>query len=314
MMLDENIVAVSPSTTYRVLAAAGHMRRWNNKTSKKGNGFIQPLKPHEHWHTDISYLNLGGTFFFLISVLDGCSRYIISWDIRPSMTEADVEIVLQKAHEQYPAAKPRIISDNGGQFIAKDFKEFIRGHGMTHVRTSPNYPQSNGKIERFHKSLKEECLRRKTPLTLTEAKRIVAEYIKYYNNQRLHSSLGFIAPLDRLQGRAETIFKERNQKLERAREQRKINRQIDRAKLVNAPLTNNPRQETIISIGETEASSAEEQLARDNRLKVRRNVDVEVVETDHLISTKKHFREFSHTSKKPILQSLNHERDLSNSR
>src|SRR5215469_11783545 len=84
-------------------------------------------------HMDVSYLNIGGTFYYLCSVLDGYSRYIVNWDIRESMTEADIEIILQGAKEKYPEARPRIISDNGPQFIAKDFKEFIRISGMTHV-------------------------------------------------------------------------------------------------------------------------------------------------------------------------------------
>jgi len=96
-------------------------------------------------------------------VLDGFSRFIVHWDLRPAMTEADIEIVLQAARELYPEAKPRIISENGPQFIARDFKEFIRIAGMTHVRTAPYYPQSNGKIERWHKSLKSECIRPGTP-------------------------------------------------------------------------------------------------------------------------------------------------------
>jgi len=86
-----------------------------------------------------------------------------------------VEIILERAREQYPEASPRIISDNGPQFIAKDFKELIRICGMTHVKTSPYYPQSNGKIERWHKSLKSECIRRKTPLSLTDAQQAVSE-------------------------------------------------------------------------------------------------------------------------------------------
>ncbi len=142
MMLDRDIVAVSPSSVYRVLRDAGVLRRWNPKPSKKGTGFVQPLGPHEHWHVDISYLNIGGTFHYLCSLLDGCSRYVVHWEIRESMKEVDVEIILQRAREKFPGAAPRIISDNGPQFIAKDFKEFIRICGMTHVRTSPYYPQS----------------------------------------------------------------------------------------------------------------------------------------------------------------------------
>ena len=141
------------------------------------------------------------------------------------MEETDIEIILQKAKEKFPEARPRIISDNGPQFIAKDFKEFIRLSGMTHVRTSPFYPQSNGKLERFHKTLKGECIRPKTPLSLDEARRLVAEYIEHYNTVRLHSAIGYIAPADKLNGKAEEIFKERDQKLEAAREQRKIKRQ-----------------------------------------------------------------------------------------
>jgi putative transposase len=91
--------------------------------------------------------------------VNGYSRSIVHWDLRESMKEADVERILERAKEKYPEAKPRIISDNGPQFLAHDFKEFIRIPGMTHVRTSPLYPQSNGKIERWHKSLKWECIR-----------------------------------------------------------------------------------------------------------------------------------------------------------
>jgi putative transposase len=89
---------------------------------------------------------ISGTFFYFCSLLDGCSRSILHWELREAMTEADVEIILQRGLEKYPRAKPRIISDNGQQFMARDFKEFIRIAGLTHVRTSPYYPQSNGKI------------------------------------------------------------------------------------------------------------------------------------------------------------------------
>ena len=147
MMLDANIVAVSPSSVYRVLVNAGVMREWNRKPSKKGTGFVQPLRPHEHWHIDVSYLNIGGTFYYLCAILDGYSRLITHWEIRETMKETEIEIILERAKEKHPDVKPRIISDNGPQFIAKDFKEYIRISGMTHVKTSPFYPQSNGKIE-----------------------------------------------------------------------------------------------------------------------------------------------------------------------
>jgi transposase InsO family protein len=131
---------------------------------------------------------------------------------------------LQAAKEPYSEARPRIISDNGSQFITKDFKEFIRSQGMTHVRISPFYPQSNGKIERWHKSLKGECIRPGTPLSLDDARRLVRGYVDHYNNVRLNSATGYITP-DMLAGRQQEIHVERDRKLEAARKQRQIRRQ-----------------------------------------------------------------------------------------
>lgn len=225
MMMDDDIVAVSPSSVYRVLVNAGLLRRWNRKPSKKGAGFQQPLKAHEHWHIDISYINICGTFYYLCSILDGFSRYIVHWEIRESMTEADVEIILQRAREKFPDAKPRVISDNGPQFISKDFKEFIRISGMTHVKTSPYYPQSNGKLERYHRTVKGTCIRVKTPLSLEDARDLVRDFVDHYNNKRLHSAIGYVTPKDKLQGQAEMILAERDAKLVAARECRKAKRQ-----------------------------------------------------------------------------------------
>jgi transposase InsO family protein len=237
MMIDEDVVAASPSSVYRVLRAHNRLDRWNQVPSKKGTGFVQPLRPHQHWHIDIAYINIAGTFYYLCSVLDGCSRAIIHWEIRESMKEADVELVVERAREIHPGVQPRIISDNGPQFIAKDFKAYIRLTGMTHVRTSPYYPQSNGKIERWHKTLKHETIRIKSPSTLEEARTTVAAFVDHYNNRRLHSALGYIAPADRLADKQQAIWASRDRKLEQARERRAEERRAARAtKAVDAPL------------------------------------------------------------------------------
>lgn len=232
MMLDANVVAVSPSSVYRVLRKAGLMDRLNVKPSRKGTGFEQPLQPHEHWHIDVSYLNIAGTFYYLCSILDGCSRYITHWEIREQMTEDDVTTILQRAREKFPDARPRIISDNGPQFIAKDFKEFIRICGMTHVRTSPYYPQSNGKLERYHRTIKGDCIRVRTPLSLEEARHLVRDYVEHYNQARLHSAIGYVAPVDRLLRRQQAIYDERDRKLAEARTRRQANRQAAQTKEV----------------------------------------------------------------------------------
>lgn len=286
MMIDADIVAVSPTSVWRVLSNEGLLRRWNSTPSLKGTGFEQPLGPHEHWHVDISYINIRATFFYLCAVLDGASRFIVAWDIRASMTEADVEIVLQRARERFPQAAPRVISDNGPQFAANDFKEFIRLSGMTHVRTSPYYPQSNGKIERFNRTLKAECIRPGSPLSLHDARRIVGGYVDYYNNTRLNSAIGFVAPRDRLEGRHREILAGRDRKLEAAREERRRRRQAARQNGEPAPrsspLTGGSLGNTIASTGETDAGSAGEQPARDIRPRGRRNTHTEAAATRRL--------------------------------
>jgi len=234
MMLDADVVAVSPSSVYRVLRQAGRLDRWNRKPSSKGLGFQQPLEPHQHWHVDIAYVNLAATFYYLISVLDGFSRYLLHWDLRESMKETDVEIVLQRGREQYPHTHPRIITDNGSAFIARDFKIFLREVGMTHVKTSPYYPQSNGKIERFHKTLKSEALRRFQPQDSDHARHVVREFVDHYNNVRLHSAIGYITPADMLAGRHQEIWNERDRKLELARDIRRQNRQEQCRTIVGA--------------------------------------------------------------------------------
>ncbi len=222
MMLDENVTAVSPSSVYRLLSTRGLLHPTTAEPSKKGQGFKQPKRPHQHWHIDITYLNISGTFYYLCTILDGYSRFIVHWEIRSAMKESDVETIVQRAREKFPQAKPRLISDNGPQFIARDFKNFVRLCGMQHVRTSPYYPQSNGKIERWHRTLKWECIRPGCPLSLADAERIVAAFVDQYNHHRLHSAIGYIVPADKLNHREVEIFDQRRHKLAQARRQRKL--------------------------------------------------------------------------------------------
>jgi len=216
-MLDEDVAAVSPSSVYRILKTEGLLNQWNTvKTSSKGNGFKQPTAPHQHWHTDIKYINFHGSFLFLISVMDGYSRYIVHHELRANMTKYDAQLTIQRAKEKYPDEMPRIISDNGGQFISKDFQEFIKFLELTHIRTSVAYPQSNGKLERFHRSIGIECLHTKSFISIEDAREIIANYIDYYNRTRLHSALFYLSPEDFLLGREKERVTQREQKLQQA--------------------------------------------------------------------------------------------------
>ena len=157
----------------------------------------------------------------MCSVLDGCSRSIVHWEIREKMEEVDIEVILERAREKHPEVKPRVITDNGPQFISRDFKEFIRIAGMTHVKTSPYYPQSNGKIERYHRTIKSDCIREKYIESLDDARSIVTEYVRHYNEVRLHSAIGYVTPHTKLAGTETEVFASRDRKLEAAREQRR---------------------------------------------------------------------------------------------
>ena len=230
MMVDENIVYLSPSSVYRILVKAALNNKWTKPAGEpKKQGFEQPLTPHEQWHTDISYVNFKGSHLFLICVLDGYSRAILAWDIRESMETFDVEIVLYDACEKWILGKniqPRIITDNGSQFISKDFKLALSEFNIQHTKTSVNHPQSNGKIERFHGSAKSQCLQIIPKLTIQQIKEDFGLWIEHYNSKRLHSAIDYIAPLDMMNGKKDFILQERKIKLDMGKQlRRQFNRE-----------------------------------------------------------------------------------------
>jgi transposase-like protein len=220
-MIDEDVVYASPSSVYRVLHKAGLLCRFIPvKNKSKGIGYEQPDAAHKEWHIDISYINVLGTFLFLVAIIDGYSRFIVHHELRAAMQEKDVQLVVQRALDRFLSHRPRIISDRGTQFIAKDFKNFIRYAGLSHTFTSVGYPQSNGKIERFFRTIKSNCIRRQSFLSIEDARRQINQYVWFYNQKRLHSSIGYVTPFDKLIGREKDIIQTRERKLEKARELR----------------------------------------------------------------------------------------------
>jgi putative transposase len=220
MMLDDDIVAVSPSSVYRALLKAGLLlTKWNHRQTK-GSGFHQPSAPHHHWHLDISYINFKNTFVYLVALIDGYSRFVVHYELKLSVEALDMEILMERAREKFPGTNPILITDNGPQFIANEFKAYLQLVGITHRKTRFYYPQSNGKIERFYQTCKNESIRKNSFLSFNDLNRQLASYIKHYNYNRLHSSIGYIAPWDMIQGNQEKIFAERKQKLKLATENR----------------------------------------------------------------------------------------------
>ena len=217
-MIDEDVAYASPSTVYRVLKANNLLNGYIPKgKSSRGSGYHQPGSPHQEWHIDISYVNILGSFMFLIAIIDGYSRFIVHHELRSHMQEEDVTIVLQRAYEKFPGVKPRIISDRGSQFISREFKKYLRFIGLKHTYTSVSYPQSNGKIERFFRTTKEECIRKNSFLSIRDARKIIDKYVDYYNHQRLHSGIDYVTPSDMITGKRDEILKARDEKLRKAR-------------------------------------------------------------------------------------------------
>lgn len=144
------------------------------------------------------------------------------------MAEVDIEPILPRARARFPGVSPRILSDDGPPLVAKDFQEFLGACGRTPVTPSPYYPPSNGKLERSHRTIPGDGIRPESPLSLEDARRIVARYVASANTVRLHRALGSVPPLARLGGRAKLLFAEGDRKLEAARERRKPNRPAPR--------------------------------------------------------------------------------------
>jgi len=215
-MVDEDIVFVSPGTVYNVLKRAGLTKKWAELGEEGKKGFEQPKAVHEQWHIDYSYVKICGNFYYFISVMDGFSRKILSWSLCKTMEGLWAEVAVAKAKEKYPNANPRIITDNGSQFISKDFRELLILLEIEHTLTSPGHPQSNGKLERFHRTFKTEHVRQTAYFSFEDAKERMAKWIRYYNEQRLHGALFYLSPEDVFQGLMQKRLDERKKKLHNA--------------------------------------------------------------------------------------------------
>ena len=216
-MVDKNVAFVSCSSVYNVIKRYDLGKKWAEAVEMKKKGFDQPKAIHEQWHIDFSYIKIGTVFYYFLGILDGYSRRILNWRLCQNMEGINAEILVAEAKELYPAAKKvRLISDNGGQFISKDFKELLVLLELSHTLTSANHPQSNGKLERFNRTLKTEHVRRSAYINYQDACDRMTQWITYYNNQRLHSAIWYLTPNDVFYGKTENRLAERKEKLHTA--------------------------------------------------------------------------------------------------
>jgi transposase InsO family protein len=227
-MIDADVAYLSESSVYRILSEADLLYRWKRPT-QTGAAPRKPTRPHERWHTDLMYLRIADSWYFLVTVLDAYSRYVVHWELLTTMRAADVRLVIQQALE-ITGAHPAVVSDNGAQFTAAEFKDLVRRFALEHIRIRTYHPESNGLVERFHRSTR-EALAEASVANLSAARAIIAQWVEHYNEGRLHAGLGYLTPAEFYRGNPAGRLEERRVKLERGRqERRRINQQrLERA-------------------------------------------------------------------------------------
>lgn len=222
LMVDRDIAYLRPSTVYNIMKRNDLFPKWAAPAEAKKKGFDQPAHPNEQWHTDFSYVRICGMFYYFACVLDGFSRKVLVWDIFTTMESINIEILVTRAKEIYPKARARIIHDNGKQFASKNFLELVANLELMETSTSPFHPQSNGKVERFHRTLKTEEVRREAYSDFMDAKSKMGEWIVYYNSKRLHSAIEFLTPDEVFAEKMKFRLAERSQKLYNATKNREV--------------------------------------------------------------------------------------------
>jgi len=223
MMVDADVAYLSPSSVYRILDDADLLYRWK-RSRPVGERPAEPTAPNQRWHTDLMYLRVNDSWYFLVTVLDAYSRYVVHWDLVTSMTAADVRLVIQDALRK-TGATPQVVTDNGSQFRAKDFKELVRDFALEHIRIRTYHPESNGRVERFHRSTR-DALDGAELANLSQARVIIGRWVAHYNERRLHAALHYLPPAEYYTGDPTARLAERQQKLRAARARRRaVNQQ-----------------------------------------------------------------------------------------
>ena len=219
---------VSEASVYRLLKDHGLIASPAFILMKAADRFANPTTaPNQLWQTDFTYLKvIGWGWFYLSTVLDDFSRYILAWKLCTTMSAADVSDTLQLAlkaaglDQVNVLHRPRLLSDNGPSYVSSELGDWLKDKGIRHVRGRPYHPMTQGKIERYHRSMKNRILLENYYLP-GQLELSIGEFVEYYNNQRYHESLDNLTPVDVYFGRGPAILKRRESIKRKTIEQRR---------------------------------------------------------------------------------------------
>lgn len=214
-IVDQHRWFISESSVYRILKERGLITAPSHIVLSAADEFkVKTKRINEMWQTDFTYFKIEGWgWYYLSTVLDDYSRFIVSWELCANMTSEDVKSSIEKALQFSGLTKntaPRLLSDNGSCYISAEIKTFLTGLGIKPINGKPCHPQTQGKIERYHRTLK-NVIKLEHYFSPEELHRAVALFVEYYNQQRYHESLNNLTPADVYHGRATRILKERAQ-------------------------------------------------------------------------------------------------------
>lgn len=214
---DNEGFAVSESTVYRILRREGLVKRLEFETPVAKEYHTKTTRPHQMWSTDCSYFKIPGWgYYYLVTVMDDYSRFILGWKLQTDMAAGSLIEVVQQAVDatgmtDVPVVdRTKLLSDNGSGYISRAFNDYLHLVGIHHIRSAPFHPQTNGKIERYHQSLKKQVNQLIYELP-SELEKAIADFIDFYNYRRYHITLGNVTPADVLYDRREEILKRRKE-------------------------------------------------------------------------------------------------------
>lgn len=223
-MVDEGVAYVSPSTVYRILKAENLVEPWRRRSKRRRDDSEKARGPDQLWSTDVMYLRIGEQQYYLATFLDEYSRYLVHFDLQASMDGATLSLGAQQAIETLRTAgrpgTPTIRTDNGSGYVSREFRVVLASNGLTHQRIKPHCPEENGLHERSNRTLR-DALEDAELATYSQACDKLQEIVNWYNQERLHSALGYLRPLDYYRGDPQALHEARRQKLTAARHRRR---------------------------------------------------------------------------------------------